>query len=87
MEEWMPVEWIRKKDERSPRPIHIHATVSNDYPSTRYAVRDGGMCLGTDSEWDYEPMPSNRDDAFYEKYRFKSFEEAVKALEKNEAKR
>jgi hypothetical protein len=31
---------------------------------------DGGPCLGTDDEWDYEPSPSNREDDWLAAHRF-----------------
>lgn len=50
------------------------------YQGDRYAVRNSmGRCLNINSEWEYEPSPSSRDDAFYERCRFKSFGDAVAA--------
>ena len=44
-----------------------------------------GAVLGKDGEWAHEPIPSSRDDEFYETYRFDTCEEAeaaaLKALE------
>ena len=43
----------------------------------KWAVVDvGRLCLNSDGEWEYEPMPSNRDETFLGRCRF-SFEEAV----------
>lgn len=36
----------------------------------RWAVRNGGYCLGTDSDWDWEPIPSERDDDWLAAHRF-----------------
>jgi hypothetical protein len=36
----------------------------------RWAVLHGGLCLGTDGEWDFERSPSNRDDGWLETHRF-----------------
>ena len=47
-----------------------------------FAVRKNGLCLNKDSEFEYEPLPSNRDDEFYERCRFVGIEEAQKAYEK-----
>jgi hypothetical protein len=35
-----------------------------------WAVLNGGFCLGTDGEWDYEPSPSGRDDDWLATHRF-----------------
>lgn len=48
-----------------------------------FAVRNGaGSCLNKDGEWEYEPMPSNRDEKFIFRCRFDSFSDAAKALGK-----
>jgi len=36
----------------------------------KWAVRKLGACLNHDGEWEYEPMPSSRDDAFLHRCRF-----------------
>lgn len=47
-----------------------------------YAVIDGfGQCLNVDGIWEHEPMPSNRDDAFKARCRFKDFADAAAMLE------
>lgn len=38
-----------------------------------------GDVLAKDGEWEWEPIPSGRDDAFYARCRFDTFEEAWKA--------
>lgn len=35
-----------------------------------YAVMNNGYCLGTDGEWDYEPLPSSREDDWLASHRF-----------------
>lgn len=37
-------------------------------------------CLNREGEWEYEPLPSNRDDEFYARCRFASLEDAVEFL-------
>lgn len=44
--------------------------------SFKWAVRLGDLCMNRDGQFEREPMPSNRDDAFYERCRFRSAEEA-----------
>ncbi len=44
--------------------------------SYKWAVRCRGLCMDHDGEFEWEPMPSNRDDAFFARCRFRSAEEA-----------
>jgi len=45
-----------------------------------YAVRQAGAVLSKSGEWEHEPIPSSRDDAFFLRCRFDSWEEAAKAI-------
>ena len=45
----------------------------------KWAARRMGQCLSRDGEWEYEPLPSSRDDAFLARCRFDSPEEAAAA--------
>lgn len=48
-----------------------HFTITIEWRGeNRWAVLDGPMCLGSDGEWEYEPLPSNRDDAWIATHRF-----------------
>ena len=47
------------------------------YDGERWAVRRLSQCLNRDAEWEWEPMPSSRDDAFYAHCRFDALEQAV----------
>lgn len=48
-----------------------HFTITIEWRSDdRWAVLDGHYCLGSDGEWEYEPQPSNRDDAWIDTHRF-----------------
>lgn len=47
--------------------------------SDLWAVRSGSMCLSTNGEWDWEPMPSSRDDEWIATHRFKTADEAILA--------
>ena len=42
-----------------------------------YAVKRHSLVLGADGKWDYEPMPSSRDDAWIATHRF-SYDEACR---------
>lgn len=47
-----------------------------------------GAVLGKDGDWEYEPIPSSRDEEFYARCRFDTYEEAeaaaLKALKEEE---
>ena len=77
---WIPVVWDREGDLRS--GIQIHRMDSDEYEGSRYAVRNGRLCLSINLDWDIEPMSSNRDKLFYDTFRFLTFEDAVSAVEK-----
>ncbi len=60
---------------------------SPDYANVKWAVRRLSFCLAKDGEWEYEPQPSSRDDAFYDRCRFASLEEALAAYDQAKGKR
>lgn len=45
----------------------------------RYAIRQGGNCLGIDGQWEWEPQPSSRDAEFMARCRFNTTDEAMAA--------
>lgn len=47
--------------------------------SALWAVRRVGTVLNKQGEWEWEPMPSNRDDEFLARTRFDSADEAIAA--------
>lgn len=64
-QEWITIEAARY-DEQTKLPIS-------------WAVRRGNSVMSKlTGDFDYEPLPSNRDDNFYIKYRFTSPEAAAK---------
>lgn len=44
-----------------------------------WAVRRSGSCLNNEGQWEYEPMPSSRDDKFLSRCRWPSPESAYAA--------
>lgn len=48
----------------------------------QWAVTRRGECLNKNGEWEYEPMPSSRDQAFFDRCRFASAQEAHRAYRK-----
>lgn len=81
--DWIPVQWEHKADLANFHSgITIHRTVSPFYPDVRYGVRSGRYCLTVDGIWEYEPQPSSRDAAFYNRCRFVTFEDAISTAEK-----
>jgi len=61
-------------------PVRITEMAQLDGPP-KWAVRRNGRCLNTDGKWEYEPMPSSRDDEFLARCRFSTVREALDALE------
>ena len=78
---WVPITWVREGDKNSMFPVQIILMSSNAYKGEKYCVRSGHNCLNTKGEWEYEPQPSSRNDAFYKRCRFDTLEEAKKTLE------
>lgn len=64
---------------RDIEPIAIERCKQRD-GSYLYAIRQMGACWSHNREWEYEPIPSSRDDAFFERCRWKSWEEAANAI-------
>lgn len=51
--------------------------------SILWAVRRAGTsCLATDGHWEFEPMPSSRDDDFIQRTRYTSPEAALEAWQR-----
>lgn len=75
MSESMPLAEISAY--RVPGDVTIERVAQRDGPD-RWAVRAplSGTCLGREGEWEPEPSPSSRDDAFYARCRFATVEEA-----------
>jgi len=46
--------------------------------SIKWKVSSGSRCLNCVGEWEYEPMPSSRDDAFLARCRFDTLDKAVR---------
>lgn len=78
---WVPVKWEHIRDVDNfdlSLAVTIEEMQSPFYQGVRYVVRQGEhRCLNVDGKWEYEPSPSNRDDAFYDRCRFRSFQSAV----------
>ena len=64
-------------------PITFTRMRSPFYHGERWGVRRIGWCLTTAGEWEYEPSPSSRDEAFYNRARFGTLEAAVAAAVAN----
>lgn len=65
-----PIEDIRLVEKQRP-----------DGPS-RWSIMVGGNCLNKEGEVEYEPSPSNRDEAFFARCRYDTQYEALQAMNK-----
>ena len=57
--------------------VEFHRMNSPFYAGEKWAVRRHGFCLSRTGVWEYEPMPSSRDEEFYAAFRFDTMEQAV----------
>lgn len=80
---FVPVSWEWRLDEvpRGFEPVRIDLVRNRN--GLVYAVRQSGSCMSTDGEWDYEPMPSSRTDEWLARFRFQTWEDAAKAIERH----
>lgn len=60
------------------RDVRIERAMQMD-GSEKWAVRRHGDCLDRSGQWEYEPLPSSRDDDFLARCRFDSASEAIAA--------
>lgn len=80
-DEWIPTEWTQASclaAFNGTDPI-IRRHVSPFYAGERFAVHRLGDVLNKRGQWEHEPLPSSRTQAFYKRCRFDTFEEAVSA--------
>lgn len=61
-------------------PPTIVRHTSPFYKGVKWAVKWRRNVLGKDGLWAYEPIPSSRDDKFYERYRFDEVDLALMTL-------
>lgn len=75
---WTPCAWnVPEWPDKISQPT-IELVPQMDGPD-RFAVRFRGRCLTRLGEWEIEPMPSSRNDAFLKRCRFDTFEAAIDA--------
>jgi hypothetical protein len=72
---WKPCKWRIEGADRI-HEVTIESVARPDGPD-RFAIRRGGAVLAKDGEWEYEPIPSSRDDDFFARCRYDSLEEAT----------
>lgn len=71
------------KDQRTLIEVEAQRRRQRD-GSSLWAVKRLSACLNTDGQWEIEPIPSSRDDAFIARCRYRSLDEAVSAYMKSE---
>ncbi|HUS92188.1 MAG TPA: hypothetical protein VM695_10085 [Phycisphaerae bacterium] len=81
--EWIPTTWAIAPLKLRRDDVTLHRLGQIEGPDL-YAVRNRGWCLARNGEWEWEPIPSSRDEAFMKRCRFPSFEAALKAAEGTE---
>jgi len=80
------IEWLIG-DPHDPYSLAIRQCYGHRLPQEpmwlvkRYALTEGPV-LNVRGKWEDQPLPSNRDDEFYKRCRFESFQQAVLAATK-----
>ena len=71
-----PIQYQLEYDEAN--CIHVTLDMCHGmYGVKRWAIRDSGACLNKNNEWEWEPLPSSRDDEFYARCRWDTAENAL----------
>lgn len=73
----------RNNDTTGERPLEVEET---DAEQDLWAIRQGVMVLNHESKWEYEPSPSNRDEAFFDRCRWIREEAIAAAIEAYQTK-
>ena len=73
--------WTRYERSEPWMRMEVVATKFDDggLTPTAWAVREGGAVLSKDGDWEFEPIPSSRDDEFISRTRWDTAEEAANA--------
>ena len=76
----MAVEFVVNRTDDPHEWLYIRECVGHRLPKpVMWKVHRRGAVLAKDGEWEVEPQPSSRDDEFYARCRFDTFEEALEA--------
>lgn len=73
--DWLARSW------QCPDDPFVRIDLVKGYNGDKYAVRRGSSVLASDGEWEFEPLPSNRDDDFLKRCRFASLADAKAAYD------
>ena len=74
-------------DSLQPRPVvyQVGKFRVEDRGAGAWAVVDGASCLNRDGEWEYEPLPSSRTQAFFDRCRYPKNEAIQRAQDIQQA--
>lgn len=64
-------------------PVMVEACHQRE-GSDLWAIRQRGFCLNKQGEWEYEPLPSSRDEAFFARCRWADRDEAIRVAQECE---
>lgn len=76
--EWEPISYARPGRPSAQRLVTIDKTYQRD-GTFKWKVSRGRSCFNKQGEWEYEPLPSHRDDAFLQRCRYDTLSEAMVA--------
>jgi len=85
----IPTEYVFRSDFGKMEPSKVKFCRMNSpfYDGEKWAVRKNSLCLNKKGEWEIEPTPSSRTNAFYKRCRFDSLETALKILGTSSARK
>jgi hypothetical protein len=61
----------------------IYVETRDGFDGRKWAITQRGNCFAKDGTWEYEPVPSSRDDDFRKRCRWDTAEEAAEFLLSN----
>lgn len=74
---WGRIGWEINNNEGRRYNVSVKNVGNPDGPDRWAIFKSGNACLNKDGEWEYQSMPSSRDDDFYERCRYASRDEAI----------
>lgn len=71
--------WLQFPKEANRHHVYVKNMGNPDDGPDRWGIfNDGNSCLNKDGEWQYQGLPSGREDNFYEFCRYSSVHEAIR---------
>lgn len=75
-------EWLSRASQFELNEHVVVDRMTQQDGSVLWRVKKGPFCLNVNGEYEYEPLPSSRDDAYIKRCRFATLEEAWERAER-----